>query len=596
MKFRRNANYVNRRNANHIRGTEGAATIVLTIIIAVFVLLAGGLFACELNRVEVAREQLRSVCEAASLAGAATLASQDNTNVTSAQTLAINTAIYNFQQNSLVGTSLANAAQTYNNPDTPSTDQASVYVELLDPHNNNQPVNLGDSAGKVVKVTGFFGLRPLFAVFLGIPCLPIKAAALSGVPQMDIALCFDVSGSMDDQTEVTFVKRYWNATTAKISYDVASTSGSAPAGKLAQGKIFDILSPNAIGTIVNGVYPQYLSFADYPGLHNCPLDWSESAFGVKDAQGLRGANDNSPPGNKYPGKAALGHAQTFTDLVVNIDGNAVFGGITSGGYAFPDLATLVEASRGNLENATVFASSSANTTVSVTPKAGYKAKYQELAAACLHPIADAQSACQTFLDIMNTNTDAHFCLIGFTTTAGTGTFSQGNVDPYWSAGGTGSFPNSMVALSKTSSNFATANGALPTTVALEETNIGSAVSIAVDQLTQNCRTGSKRAIVLFTDGQPTSGNPLSTDPSTNARQAAVKAKNAGIPIYTVGLAQNSAIVPGETAILNDTNPNTSTGGMAAIAGNGGKFFIVSKASDLRATFENIARQLVELVR
>lgn len=578
------------------RKANGAATIVLTIIIAVFVLLACGLFACELNRAEVAREQLRSVCESASLAGAATLASQDNTDVTAAQTLAINTAIYSFQQNSLVGTSLSSAVQTYTNPDSPSADNSSLYVDLLDPHNNYQPVNLGDSAGKVVRVTGFFGLRPLFGAFLGIPSVPIKATALSGVPQMDIALCFDVSGSMDDQTEVTFVKRYWNSTTGKINYSVASTSGSPPAGKLAQGKIFDILSPNAIGTIINGVYPQYLSYADYNGLHNCPLDWSESVFGVKDAQNLRGSSDNAPPGNKYPGSAGLGHAQTFTDLVVNIDGNAIFGGITSGGYSFPDLATLVEAARGNLENATVFASSGANTSVAVTPKAGYKAKYQLLAAACLHPIADAQSACQTFLDIMNTNTDAHFCLIGFTTSAGTGTFSQGNVDPYWSAGGTGSFANSMVALSKTSSNFTTANTALPTTVALEETNIGSAVSIAVDQLSSNSRTGSKKAIVLFTDGQPTAGNPLNSDPLTNARQAAVKAKNAGIPIYTVGLAQNTAIVPGETAILNDTNSNTSTGGMAAIAGNGGKFFIVNRASDLRATFENIARQLVELVR
>ncbi|HEY9869269.1 MAG TPA: hypothetical protein V6D08_08895, partial [Candidatus Obscuribacterales bacterium] len=90
--------------------------------------------------------------------------------------------------------------------------------------------------------------------------------------------------------------------------------------------------------------------------------------------------------------------------------------------------------------------------------------------------------------------------------------------------------------------------------------------------------------------------PLDSDPWRNARKAAVECKKAGIPLYTIGLAQNPEIVPDEVAILNDTNADPSSGGMAAIAGNGGKFFLVTDANDLRRTFEHIARQLVQLVR
>ncbi len=78
--------------------------------------------------------------------------------------------------------------------------------------------------------------------------------------------------------------------------------------------------------------------------------------------------------------------------------------------------------------------------------------------------------------------------------------------------------------------------------------------------------------------------------------AAVVAKGKGIPVYTIGLAQNPEIVPSETAILNDTNSNPSSGGIAAIAGNGGQFYIVTNVNNLRLTFENVARHLSQLVR
>jgi len=137
--------------------------------------------------------------------------------------------------------------------------------------------------------------------------------------------------------------------------------------------------------------------------------------------------------------------------------------------------------------------------------------------------------------------------------------------------------------------------AIQSTRAMGGTNIGAALDQAVQDLQTNGRQGSVKAIVLFTDGEPTLGGPLDSDPATNARLAAAEAATAGIPVYTIGLAQSPAIEPSEIAILNDTNPNPSTGGIAAIAGHGGTFNLVTNSAQLELTFEKIARRLVEIV-
>src|SRR4029078_13465227 len=97
------------------RAKSGQAMIVLVLLLAVFVLLAIGLFSFELNRMEAARQQLRSACEAAALAGAATLASSDNTDPAASQTSAMNTALTAFRHNSVIGVSLMTANLTYSN-------------------------------------------------------------------------------------------------------------------------------------------------------------------------------------------------------------------------------------------------------------------------------------------------------------------------------------------------------------------------------------------------------------------------------------------------------------------------------------------------
>lgn len=573
------------------RHTKGQGILSLGLVLIIVAVLGLGLLSIEVNRVVLAKQQLQSATDAAALAGAATLASSDNLDPSDAQEQASNTALNTFKQNQVLGHSLSDATIGGGG----STDY--IDINFLDPHNNNAVVSPGDPSGKIVQIVSNMTFRPLFG-FLGNVSYPLAAISHGGVPNLDVVLCFDVSGSIDDQTPVTFIRRRWSNN--KIVYDIPSTRAGSPVQPSAHGPIYDIIGPPATGTRANGVYPEFLSVTNQSDVR-WPLVFSEQSGVTGSAVGLRGSpNYGKPPGNCPPGTAGIGNQYTYTDLVVNIDGNNTFAGLNIDGYNFPDVATLVEASRGNLDSNTNYVNSRANTSLpNAQVKAGYQAKYFELAAKQLHPLVEAQEAASDFFTIMNTNTDGHFGLVAFADAAGTSassTQSLNNIDTYYT-GGTGQFATPQVILDSTPTvtNYDTIVNILPSTRATTGTNIGDALDEAVTQLKNHNRAGSKKAIVLFTDGQPTVGQPLATDPWVNARKAAQNAKAAGIPVYTIGLAQNQEIIPGETAILNDTDPSTTNGGIAAIAGNGGKFFLVTKTSDLRKTFENIARQLVQLV-
>ncbi len=579
--------------------SSGQAVVVAATISAFSFLLSIGLFAFELNRVEVARQQLQSACEAAALAGAATLAGSDVNNPLAAHAESVATALHTFQQNSVAGTSLSGADMDYDDNSNPGPGDSSLYIEFLDPHNNNQAVSQGDPKGKIVKCYGALGFQPAFGRFLGIGNVPLTAVSSGGVPQLDLVLCFDVSASIDDQTPVSFVRRQWNSGTSRISYIIPNAAAGSAAGSIANGPLYNIIGPPATGSAVDGLPPQTLTASNQSD-HRWRMNFSEDGSAV----GLRGSpNAGSPPGN-LSGSMGTGNAQTYTELVVNIDGRNQFAGINSNGYNFPNIGTVVEAARGNLETNARFTSSRANTTLTtIVPRVGYQAEYLRLARLNLHPLKDAQDACQVFLQTMNTNTDAHFSVVSFTTNAGrnaTDSISMPNVDSTYGAGGTGNFPNALIGLNASviQTGYDDSVTAIANTSPISGTNIGDAVNTAVNQLTgPGSRTGTKKAIVVFTDGQPTSAGPLdNSDPWRNSREAAWRAKNAGIPIYSIGLAQVPEIVAGETAILNDTNSSRTTGGISGIAGNGGKFWLVTSNANLRLTFENLARQLVQLVR
>jgi hypothetical protein len=586
---------------------------LIAVVVGLVILTSLGLFTFELTRADTARQELRSACEAAALAGASSLASSDFTDPTVTHTNAINAAIEAFNANSLVGFSIAPADTASMNLSNslsyvPPATESAIFVQLLD--KDNKPVPKGDPEGRTIHVVGAHGLQPAFGKFLGIDNAPIRAESFARVPSLDLVLCFDVSGSIDDQTPVTFVKRSWNPSKPKndgsgsgaIDYLICEARPGSAAAPLAQGRIYDILKPAPSGTGLNAEYPQNLSQA------------KSNTYGLQFRSDLRTNNpakDNGAPPGDFPSGAGYGKYE-FSDLVVNIDGKKTFGGVSIGGFDFPDLATLVEAARGNLEDNGVFASSMARFSVptSITAKAGYQAAYMAAAHKATMPIGAAREAAKTFFQIMNTNTDAHFGLVTFSTGASSnpaGNFKDYRVDYGYNAAGIGTFPFVGTQLNATSTNYSTVSSQIDLTLAYGCTDMGNACTQAVDMLKKSSgmsRKGAKKAIVFFTDGQPTCG------PSW--KSAAAQAKSEGIAIYTVGLAQDSAIIPGECENLNAgkgstityTDPSTSTvatytpsaDGMSATAGNGGKFFLVTNTANLRYVFENIARQLVQLVR
>lgn len=576
------------------RKRTGQSMIALVMLVGLVIIPLLGIFTFEIGRLHLAKQQLQNASDAAALTAVATLASQDNADPTAAHEDAMLTALGIFKRNFVLGTELVKTTITGTSNVEPANGSATIFFEFVNPI-TMQVEPISSPNAKIVRVSSLFKTNTAFGKYIGIKDLTVNALAKGAVPQLDIILCFDVSGSMDDQTPVTFIKRKWDQT--KIVYDVATAARGN-----AQGKLYDILNPGQTGSTVNAAEPQSFDLTYWKS----ELQFADSLAKGAGVPGLRSLNgypdQGKPPGNCPPGVAPTWDGyNAFTDLVVNIDGNNSFTGFTFEGYRFPDLATLVEAARGNLDNQTVFMSSKAYTSVTVSPQAGYQEAYRKAAAQRLQPMKDAKDASSLFTQIINTDTDAHFGFVAFDGEIGTAPDStEGwySIDGQVTYGPFKQFALPVVPIDKApgKTNYAEVNTAIKSCVALGATNIGAAVNKAVQELKANAREGSVKAIVLLTDGQPTlPGGPLDSDPWTNARKAAVAARDAGIPVYTIGLAQNQDIIAGQTAILNDTNRDPNSGGVAGIAGHGGTFNLVTTSSQLRKTFEKIARHLVELV-
>ncbi|MDR3616192.1 MAG: VWA domain-containing protein [Candidatus Obscuribacterales bacterium] len=612
------------------RNENGVAVILLLFILGFFFIGVIGVFTFEIARLNTAHDELRSACEAAALSGTAVLASSNSTNPTVSHNNAVSAALATFQQNSVVGVSLASATQTANNNDAPAPGANSLYIEFLDPNNNNAVVtDYSSSAGKLVHVIGAEGYIPAFAKYVGIQSHDIRADAMAAVPALDVVLCFDCSASIDDQTPVTLVHRYMNSQ-GKVAYMFYDQYHDGNTTNLKSGQLYTAINcTKATGSAMNAMPPQNLSSVKDTTNNNFTFDGQHRSNG--------GADYGTPPTSGYTPQSGY-----FTDEVVNLDGNLVFnngndnGSFTVGGKAFPNLATLVEAARGNLENQTVFVNSGASSAVRGVPASvannlgGYQAAYLAAAHSLCAPIGPAQQAALSFMNIMNTNTDAHFGYISFATAPYTG---PGNGDggaiidggcnskSYWYKGAsvTGqNWPVTGTPLSSTASNFSTiatpaGSSAIETGIANGGTDIGDSVATAAKMLLPTTKGGqsrvnAKRVIVFFTDGLANGGN---TDPwsaattmSTNGSQTA---------IYTIGLAQNSNVIQPQVDCLNSggqgstisyTDPITGQpatvtcgrDGISKIAKNNGQFFLVTNVANLNYVFENIARQLVTLVR
>lgn len=576
-----------------IRTRTGASVIMLITLLALFILPVFAIFAFEVSRSVLAAQMLKNATDAAALAAVATLASGDIKDPLLAQENAKKVALNIYKQNTVLGQLLTDSAISPTKDTNPAALHSDLFFEFLDPV-SKKALPAGDPNGKVVRLSVAYGMIPAFGKFLGVNKQIVKVASHGAVPQLDVVVCFDVSGSIDDETRITLVKRQWDPIQQKIVYN-------APTGTTTNhGSIRTICKPPVTGTGFDAAAPMSLSSV------GGNLEFSEYVAKQQNAKGMR-SNSVFPeagqaPGNFYGAPTFDNRKGIFTDLVINLDNNDTFAGFTStNGFSFPDINTMVEAARGNLENDNVKLSSKADTSVNVAARPGYQAEYFREAQLHLQPIQDAKDAVQIFCQIINNNADAHFSLVAFDHMVGTSattTEARQALDDSTPYGGTIQVPVPLITLDKAdnATKYNEVLNALPPCVAKGNTNIGLAIKTAVDQIKANGRTNAVKAIILFTDGQPTSGTPLANDPWANARKAAVLAQQAGVPVYTIGLATNAALIPGQTSILNDTNPDAASGGIAAISGQGAIYHQVTDSKKLREAFQKVARHLVQLVQ
>lgn len=584
-----------------IRSERGQSLVVLILVLAVFLIGPLALVSYEMGRYELAKQQLKACVESCALAAGATTASSNNLDPTVTQNDAIATALNMFKQNTILDQGLSTATQSSSLPLNPAANSAQLYFQFLDPV-TRKAVPLGSTNGKIIQVTAAFGFVPVFGGMsrLGTGVFPIIEMSNGGLPMLDVVLCFDISSSMDDFTNVSVVSRY-KTTVNKVNQNAYKV--------LAQNALYNAFGcTGATGTALNATFPQN-------------LDANDGKFTFSASS--RGANNGAI--------APSTTSTSFTDVVVNIDGTATMSnGVTVNtggtGYSFPagNIGVLVEAARGNLESTTIATAAGVPwSSWGITPKQGYYDAYVQAANAQRHPIADAVAAAQNFFTIMNNDADVHFGLVTFSSNPGTSTTSTvpgdystlGNITDNAGNYSSNSYPkdpyspmppnpeiNLNPTLGPSYSNYSTVCSSVQNLEAYGGTNISGALDAAINQLAassqggqQLCRKGATKAIVLFTDGLPTSSS-TGSNPSQDARAQAVIANKDGIPIYCIGLCMVPSLQSSQTAILTDQSSNASTGGIAGISGNGAQFYQATDATQLNRVFENVARALVQLVR
>jgi len=597
-------------NKMHFRRKKGQSMVVLIVFLLVFFILLLGMAAFEFARYSLCCQQFQHCVDIAALGGAAGLASSQTTDQVAAQNVAIQTAQWMMEQNYILDKSL-NGMTSWNNgssiPSMPATaNRANMAFTWVDPETGAPTGVVGDQ--KVFRVSGTYAYPPLVGSWIGLgnnTLAAVVAIGNGGGVMLDVVLCFDLSGSIDDSTKVTIVDR-WKPTSGDIVYT-----------KKRENTLYVATSETSdTGSPCNALYPQFLNNASMGG------------FNVT----RRGQTQGAPP----PATSSS-TGTTFTDIVVNLDENNVFGGGTFGGLSFPNVGTLVEASRGNLESTTVAGNAGVNySALGVTPQSGYYRTYWEQAQIHRHPLYDAQASSANFFQIMNNSTNAHFGFVGFSTNEGTtltaraihSNSTQNHTFPNPPASGNipissnVSCPIPLVQLNPApgaaGSNFSAISAilplppTLPSTVnpqltAQGSTDINGALNRAMNMLTRTTptnetgqwpnpqnrsRVGARRAIVLFTDGRPTIDNGpyfVSGSFNTSGHATAQRAGNLGIPIYCIGLAQVAAMVPQMNAHLGQIASNS-----------GGRLYVIppgtGQAAALDRAFSDIARSLVALTR
>jgi len=352
-----------------------------------------------------------------------------------------------------------------------------------------------------------------------------------------------------------------------------------------------------------------------------------------------GPTGGSPVKSMLSGFPYDDYGHIFTDCITNIDGNAVFKNFTvqynGKTYKFPSLATLVEASRGNLESLANAQAAGLNLgamgLTAADLQVGYYAAYVQAALAAIQPMNTMANATIAFMNQLSQISDAHYGCLTFNDYSGTDAAStappNGTSQPYNLAASypypamdmnpDGTFTPSMTNVysmpdillnpNGNNNNLATITNILPTIHTWGNCDVAGGLTAALAELdpqivgSQNAsasRAVANKVIILVTSQAPNIGSNGDTGAAAlnDALAVAKLANQAGIPIYCVSLAQSANDDTNEDAAYND-----SKNGIAAVAGHGSKYYRIdwsnpaTTQSALTTAFANIARRLVTVV-
>jgi Flp pilus assembly protein TadG len=312
-----------------LRNSKGASTVALILVFAFCVILPLGLFAFELSRFFLIEEELHNITDSAALAGTAAMASSPSPPTVNSATgaawtandrqyTAMVVAAETFAQNSVLqtqfalqtipassdgtpgyttpnGTTSTNVVANFN-PSPPQTQSPSVHnatLNILLTNSSGTQVTIGNPAAQI-QVQAYYSDAPVFLgtlhhgnMFVNLGTTPkytVEAISNGGLPTIDIMLAFDVSGSMDDETNVTFINRFW--------YGGGTNQGPQVFYGYTMYQHTNFLGDEFLevppeGTQVNVFPPQHLSYCNYPatyarGMQNggnvLPFCFSETAY------------------------------------------------------------------------------------------------------------------------------------------------------------------------------------------------------------------------------------------------------------------------------------------------------------------------------
>ncbi|MBP6594559.1 MAG: VWA domain-containing protein [Candidatus Obscuribacter sp.] len=229
-------------NESKMRRQKGAAVTGLVLALFLFIMMIG-FFTFDTCRLQMAQRELTATCDAAALAGTAMLTSQDisnddtnDTKLLAAQQNASGYARNMFQAGNMLGATLVGATTVSNYSATKvlgNPGECKVMISLADPQNEYvgvPPTSPQCRNGRAIMCYAGYTYKPVFMSMIGVQKVGLNAFSGGGLPQVDAVLVFDYSGSMDDATSVTFIRRAWNPNATPLAGSASNTLSDMATG------------------------------------------------------------------------------------------------------------------------------------------------------------------------------------------------------------------------------------------------------------------------------------------------------------------------------------------------------------------------------